>query len=74
MSNNHDEKALKAFGKNLRQLRKAKGLTTRQFADLAEIAYSQVWTLESGKGNPSLITLLTICRVLNVTIDELIPL
>lgn len=72
MSINRDPKILKAFGKNLRQLREAKGYTTREFADLTEIAYSQVWTLENGKGNPSLTTLIALAKVLDVSLDELV--
>jgi transcriptional regulator with XRE-family HTH domain len=71
MSNNRDEKILKTFGENLRKLREAKGLTTREFADIADIAYSQVWTLESGHGDPSLTTLLAIARALDVSLDKL---
>lgn len=73
MSNNRDEKILKAFGENLKKLREAKGLTTREFADIAEIAYSQVWTLESGQGDPSLTTLVAIARALEVSLDKLLP-
>ena len=73
MSNNRDEKILKVFGANLKKLREAKGLTTREFADIAEIAYSQVWTLESGQGDPSLTTLLAIARALEVSLDKLVP-
>lgn len=61
------------FGKKLRQIRETKGFKTRQFADLTEIAYSQVWVLENGKGNPSLTTLMIIVKVLEVSIDELVP-
>ena len=73
MSNNRNEEILKAFGENLKKLREAKGLTTRQFADLADIAYSQVWTLESGLGDPSLTTLLAIARTLDVSMEALVP-
>lgn len=72
MASKKDQQILKAFGENLKRLREEKGLTTRQFADLAEIAYSQVWTIESGKGNPSLTTLLAIARTLNVSLDFLV--
>jgi transcriptional regulator with XRE-family HTH domain len=41
MINNKDKKILKAFGENLKKLREAKGLTTREFADTADIAYSR---------------------------------
>jgi transcriptional regulator with XRE-family HTH domain len=73
MSNNRDEQILKAFGENLKRLREAKGLSTRAFADKAEIAYSQVWTLETGQGDPSLTTLLSIARALDVSVDVLVP-
>lgn len=72
MTNNRDDKVLKSFGKNLRRFRETKGLTTREFADMAEIAYSQVWVLENGKGNPSLTTIVAIAKVLDVSIDDLI--
>ena len=73
MANNRNEQILKAFGENLKKLREAKGLTTREFANLADIAYSQVWTLESGQGDPSLTTLLAIARTLDVPLDSLVP-
>jgi len=72
MANNRNEKILKAFGENLKRLREAKGFTTREFADIAEIAYSQVWTLESGQGDPSLTTLLAIAKALDISLDGLV--
>ena len=39
MSNNRNEEILKAFGENLKRLREAKGLATREFADVADILY-----------------------------------
>jgi predicted transcriptional regulator len=72
MANNRDEKSLKAFGENLKRLREAKGLTTRQLADNADIAYSQIWTLESGQGDPTLTTLLALARALEVSLDGLV--
>lgn len=73
MSNNRNAELLKTFGENLRRIREAKGLTTREFADIAEIAYSQVWVLESGKGDPSLTTLIAIAKTLQVSPEELLP-
>ncbi|MBO9205118.1 MULTISPECIES: helix-turn-helix domain-containing protein [Niastella] len=73
MAKKKDEKLLKAFGENLKKLREAKGLTTREFADIADIAYSQVWTLESGQGDPSLSTLMAIARTLEVSLNDLVP-
>lgn len=72
MANNRNEQVLKTFGKTLKRLRKARGLTTREFANVADIAYSQVWTLENGKGDPTLTTLLAISKALQVSIADLI--
>jgi transcriptional regulator with XRE-family HTH domain len=72
MINNRDTKILKSFGKNLKKARLAKGMSTRQFADTADIAHSQLWMLETGQSNPSLTTLIAISRVLEVSIDDLI--
>ena len=73
MKNNRDDKILKAFGKKLKKLRKERNLSTRGFADTAEIASSQVWVLETGKGDPSLTTLLAIAKALDVSLNDLDP-
>ena len=73
MKNNRDDKILKAFGKKLKKLRKERNLSTRGFADTAEIASSQVWVLETGKGYPSLTTLLAIAKALDVSLNDLDP-
>ncbi|RXK83773.1 helix-turn-helix domain-containing protein [Filimonas effusa] len=69
---NKDRSILKTFGENLKKARKEKGLTTREFADIADIAHSQVWKLESGLVDPSLTTLLAIAKTLDVSIDGLV--
>ncbi|MBC7947796.1 MAG: helix-turn-helix transcriptional regulator [Chitinophagaceae bacterium] len=73
MANNRNDKTLKAFGKRLKKLRLEKNMSTREFADTAEIAHSQVWILETGRGNPTLTTLLAIAKVLDVTLSDLDP-
>ena len=73
MKNNRDDKIHKAFGKKLKKLRKERNLSTRGFADTAEIASSQVWVLETGKGDPSLTTLLAIAKALDVSLNDLEP-
>lgn len=73
MSIPRDDKILKAFGKRLKRLRTEKKFSTRELADFAEIAYSQVWLLETGKGNPTLTTLLAIAKALEVSLNDLDP-
>jgi transcriptional regulator with XRE-family HTH domain len=73
MANNRNKKILKAFGQNLKKLRIAKGLTTREFADIADIAHSQVWRLETGQGDPSLTTVIAMAAALEIKPEKLIP-
>jgi len=42
------------FGRNVRDTRRAKGLTLEQFAHDLEMSYSYVGQLERGQRNPSL--------------------
>ena len=48
-------------------------MSTRAFANTAEIAHSQVWILETGQGDPGLTTLIAIAKALNVTLNDLDP-
>ncbi len=73
MARRRNEKLLKKLGENIKKQREAKGFTTRGFADSADIAYSQVWKIESGLVEPSLTTLLTICSTLEIKLEKLIP-
>jgi transcriptional regulator with XRE-family HTH domain len=73
VSNYKNDKILKAFGSKLKHFREEKKLSTRELADIAEIALSQVWVLESGNGNPTLTTLLAISKALNLTLNDLDP-
>jgi len=73
MLNNRDDRLLKKFGKKLKKLRTDRKMSTREFADTAEIAHSQVWILETGRSNPTLTTLLAITKALNVSLDDLDP-
>ena len=60
------------FGKNLQKLREAKGFSTRQFADEAEISHSSVGRLEAGLSNPTMTTLIKIAEALEVDLNSLV--
>ncbi|QIL42645.1 helix-turn-helix transcriptional regulator [Pedobacter sp. HDW13] len=62
---------LKAFGENLRKLRKEKKLTMEALANLAEIELSQIYRIETGKINPKLTTILLIAKALNISPKDL---
>jgi len=61
-----EKRYLIAFGKNLKKLRETKGLSTRQFANAAEISHSSVTRFEAGQTNPSLTALIRIAHALEV--------
>lgn len=65
------DRYLKNFGENLQKLREEREISTRQFADLADISHSSVGRLESGKTNPTLTTLIKLAEALGVSIDTL---
>lgn len=61
-----------AFGKRVRELRKAKGLTQQMLADLADIELSTINRIELGKAASSLTNLFAISVALNVHPKELL--
>jgi len=67
----NNEKFLKEFGKNLKKLRIERGLSTRKFADEADISHSSVGRLEAGLSNPTITTLIRIAEALEVDLNKL---
>ncbi len=66
-----NNKKLKVFGKRVRDLRKQKGFTMQQLADLCDIEYSQISRIERGLINTSLSNVFIIAEVLEVDPKEL---
>ena len=61
------------IGKNIKKLRKQKGLSQDRLSKLADISYNTVIKLESGGiTNPSIGTLQKLAKALNVNIDDLL--
>ncbi|MBV7531359.1 helix-turn-helix domain-containing protein [Chitinophaga sp. sic0106] len=60
------------LGKKIKRLRVEAKMSTRDFADRVEISLSQLWEIETGKGNPTLKTLLAIATTLKTTVSDLI--
>jgi len=71
-----EAKLLRAAGKRIRALRKAKGLTMTQLgASRRGVVYfpkQYVWKMETGRVAPSLAALLHIARRLDLTLAELL--
>lgn len=59
------------YGKRLRELRRAHGLSQDEVASGAGITTSYYGLLERGRANPSVGLLEKICRVLNISLREI---
>ncbi|MET1038780.1 MAG: XRE family transcriptional regulator [Aeromicrobium sp.] len=59
------------LGQRLKDVRVRAGLTLRELARQAEVSPSLVSQIENGKSQPSVATLYSFSRVLNVSVDEL---
>ena len=60
------------LGRNIRQLREARGLTQLQMARLAELPRATWANLESGAANPTLSVLHRVAEAFQVTLEELV--
>lgn len=60
-----------AFGKHLRKLREAQGFGMREFADKADIEYSQLSKIERGVINTTISTVLGLAEALGISHTEM---
>ncbi len=66
-----DQEYIKAFGANLRKVRKAKNMTMEKLAEEAGLEYSQIARIELGQINTKITTVRAIAKGLNVSEQEL---
>ena len=63
------------IGKNLKRLRKQRGLSQDRLSKLADVSYNTVIKLESGGiTNPTIETLQKLAKALGVSVDRLLNL
>ena len=60
------------FAKNIKKLRKARGLTQEQLAFESEIDLTYMGAIERGKRNPSLLVMGRIAHALSVRVIDLL--
>ena len=65
------QKFLNNFGKRVSELRKKKGVTQEQLANLVELHRTYIGFIEQGKRNPSIGNVNKIAKTLGVTLDKL---
>ena len=61
----------KKFGENLRRIRINKNITQVEIANILGVDRSFVSNIENGKNNPTLSTITSLAKALNIPIDEL---
>ena len=71
MINVKNNKYISAFGKNLKKLRKAEGLSQEDLANDADIPLSQVGRIERGEVNTTISTAYVLAKALDIEIYEL---
>ena len=59
------------FGRRIQELRKQKGLTQEDLADLINVDRSYMGFVERGERNPTLSKIVKIARSLGITLSEL---
>lgn len=63
---------MKVVGTRLKEMRLQKGLSLRELAKQAHMSHSFIADIEAGRSNPSLDTLETLAKTLNVSVDYLL--
>ncbi|WP_301109840.1 helix-turn-helix transcriptional regulator [Sporosarcina sp.] len=62
------------FGEQIRQFRKSKKLTLRALAEMSNLSYSFIASLEKGRYNPSRESIYSIAKPLGADVNELLML
>lgn len=65
------KKDIKAFGKNLRRIRKSKGVTQEQLSFDADIELRQIGRIERGEINTGIASVFKIAKILGVKPKDL---
>ena len=71
MINLKNKKLITSFGKRVRKLRQERKLSMRHFADLANVDYTQIARIETGKVNTTISTAYAIAQALDIPLNEL---
>ena len=66
-----DNEGIKAFALQLKKIRMREGFTQSQLAFESGLSLSQIARIETARINPTLSTIFTLARTLNVTLPDL---
>lgn len=70
-SNTYEKSQAKILGQRIVFLRKEKGMTQKELADLLDMDDGSLRKIESGRTNPTYFTLLRFSKALEVSLAEL---
>jgi putative transcriptional regulator len=73
MVKRNDKLILESIGKRIAELRQAKQWTVRDLADEIESDHAWIVRIETGKVNPSILTLYRIAAALQTDVSTLLP-
>ncbi len=65
-------KAVQRFGKNMKKIREAKGMSQGDIYRATKIERAYISNLEAGKQNPTLETMEKIAKALGVSVEQLL--
>lgn len=71
MINLRDETYIKEFGGNLKKIRLNKGLSQEELANSSDVSLPQITRIERGKINPTLCTIKSLAKGLEIQTKEL---
>jgi len=71
MTIKEEKELLNALGRKIREARKSKGLSQKQFSYASEIEKASLSRIENGRTNISFLTLVKICACLEIAMHEL---
>jgi len=66
-----NKKLILSFGKHLRKLREERDYSMRYLADLADVNYTQISKIETGKINTTISTAYALAKALDITLEQL---
>jgi transcriptional regulator with XRE-family HTH domain len=72
VNHKRDKRILNAFGRNLRSLRKAKGVSQEELEFNSGLSKNVVGNLERGEANPTLTTIKALAKALGISPKELV--
>lgn len=68
-----EQRFLNDLGERLKELRNKRGMSIRELAERADMGYTNLSNIETGKVNPKYTTLVKLAEALEMNLRELIP-